>query len=498
MSANQPSEWSNQRPAPETQPPRQDCKPERWNYCRRDWEPDFYSEEVTLKTMDAVRPAEIAWEADGRLPRGCLTVLAGQHGSGKSLLAVDWAARVSRSAAPEPRADESPGEAVIAHAGDMTVELLRQRLDAAGAAPERIASLALAGPRGDEILSFDDITQRASALTSGLMGSPHVRLLVVDNAEAWAGNLHREPDAARLGFLLARLAEVAALARVAVVVLVRLPSGGRAAMRKLDQLAAVAPVVYLAASDPERPGRKLLLTVKNNLAAHAPAAALEIVDGRIAWARGPVDVSAADLLAPSTRVEQRQERSAVEEWLLAALGRGPIASPELFRQARECGISPKALRRAGKNLGLTPRKRAFDSPWIWQLGAKEDCRRDDEVGQTQTEKLGQDGEVGESETRPSAASRRAGGVSLRGTRQSAEHGDTAVDRSKPQDRMATRRHPEADASGSPADACRSPADDSDWSVETDEDGRTWMEELGQVGEVGSPLDDFADAEPLAV
>ena len=163
--------------------------------------------------------------------------------------------------------------------------------------------------------------------------------------------MHREPDAARLGFLLAWLAEVAARSGVAVVALARLPSGARAATRKLDQLAAAAPVVYLAASDPEQPGRKLLLTVKNNLAPHAPAAALEIVAGRIAWAPGPVEVSAAELLAPTVRrVEERQERSFVDQWLPAALARGPIASPELFRQARECGISPKALRRDRKSV----------------------------------------------------------------------------------------------------------------------------------------------------
>ncbi|HXT58880.1 MAG TPA: AAA family ATPase [Pirellulales bacterium] len=478
MSANEHSDRSSQ-------PPRQDYKPERWKYCRRDWEPQFYSEEVSLKTMDAVRPAKVAWEADGRLPRGCLTVLAGQHGSGKSLLAVDWTARVSQDAAAEPPADGSPGEAVIAHAGDMTVELLRQRLDAAGAAPERIASLALAGPREGQILSFDEIVERVSALTAAAMGSTHVRLLVVDNVEAWAGNLHREPDSARLGFLLAWLAEVAARSGVAIVALARLPSGARAAMRKLDQLAAAAPVLYLAASDPEQPGRKLLLTVKNNLAPHAPAAALEIVAGRIAWAPAPVEVSAAELLAPSARVEERQERSFVDRWLLAALARGPVASPKLFRQARECGISPKALRRAGKTLGLTPRKRAFDGPWIWQLGADDDRRQSGEDGQAQMGNLGQDGEVGELETRRSAESRRAGGVSLRVGGQSAERGD-AAEQSESQDGMATQRHPEANASGSPADACRSSADDSGRPVEGDEHSRAQMEKLGQDGEVGPP------------
>jgi hypothetical protein len=70
----------------------------------------------------------------------------------------------------------------------------------------------------------------------------------------------------------------------------------------------------------------------------------------------------------SRRLEARHERESAARWLLAALADGPVDSRELFRQARECGIATKTLRRAAESLGLAPRKTSFDGPWQWELG----------------------------------------------------------------------------------------------------------------------------------
>ena len=418
-----------------------------WTYSQRFYEPDFHAPELKLKPMDQVAARQPTWECRGYAPRGGVTVIAGEHGSGKSLLALYWAALVStgypafrRSAgedalwvAAEREAAESrfslrekapqggpgalarqqdggpgaparqleitpngrgrpdlhdngrgrpdlpgdgklpkivPSNAVIAHAGDLTLEVLRQRIDAAGGAAERIASLALYWPDKEVEFSFDLIRRRIFALTCAIRGAPDVRLLVIDNLEAFAGNLHEPPSSALLGFLLANLAELAALANIAIVVLVPLPrSGAQAAARKLDALCDAAPVVYLAASDPDRPGRKLLMQVKNNLAPPAPARAFDIVAGRVEWIREPVEALADEFIAPlSRRLAARHERESAARWLLAALADGPVASRELFRQARDCGISTKTLRRAAASLGLSPRKTSFDGPWQWQLG----------------------------------------------------------------------------------------------------------------------------------
>ncbi|HEU5432832.1 MAG TPA: hypothetical protein VFU81_14290, partial [Thermomicrobiales bacterium] len=326
-------------------------------------------------------------------PCGGVTVIAGEHGSGKSLLALDWAAIISTgcpalrrsagedelklaAAPPDAAAVERaelpeiiPSNAVIAHAGDLTLEVLRRRVDAAGGAPERIASLALFWPDKEVEFSFDLVRRRIHAMTCAIRETSDVRLLVIDNLDAFAGNLHEPPSAALLGFLLANLAELAALSGIAIVVLVPLPrAGGQAAARKLDALCNAAPVVYLAASDPQRCGRKLLMQVKNNLAPPAPSRAFDIIDGRVTWIREPVDVAAHEFIAPlSQRLAARHDRESAAGWLLAALADGPVPSRELFQQARDCGISAKTLRRAAASLGLSPRKTSFDGPWQWQM-----------------------------------------------------------------------------------------------------------------------------------
>ena len=366
---------------------------EPWTYADARFEPGRFSSELTLTPLDRVEAKPPVWECCGRLRRGAVTIVAGEHGTGKSLLAVDWAARITsgepgfrkpvEAARPAPfgylspaerpaRPFGQPGEAVIAHACDLPLDLLRRRIDAAGGDPQRIASLALAFPDRNREFEFETIRRRVFSLTCAVRGTYNVRLLVIDNLEAWAGNYHELPSPALLGFLLAQLTALAEQMEIAILVLAQLPrAGGQAAARKLDQLTALAPIVYLAASDPQRPDRKLLLPVKNNLAAPA-AASFEAVDGRLAWSEAPVDAAADEFVAPlSRRLEARHERETAASWLLDALTPGPIESRELFSQARDCGISPRTLRRAASSLGLSPHKSSFRGPWQWRLGQSE-------------------------------------------------------------------------------------------------------------------------------
>ena len=328
-----------------------------WTYPEKRFEPGAFSSNLSLTPLDRVETKPAVWECGGRLRRGAVTIVAGEHGSGKSLLAVDWAARITR------------GEAVIAHACDLPLDSLRRRIEAAGATPGRIASLALAYPDDDQEFSIETIRRRVISLASAVRGTADVRLLVIDNLEAWAGNYHEPPSSALLGFLLAQLTELATQAEIAIVALAQLPrAGGQAAARKLDQLTALAPVVYLAASDPERPSCKLLLPVKNNLAPPS-AASFELAGERVIWSDAPLDASADEFIAPlSRRLEARHERESAARWLLDALAEGPIESRELFRQARDCGIATRTLRRAAQSLGLSPRKTSFRGPWQWQFG----------------------------------------------------------------------------------------------------------------------------------
>lgn len=88
---------ARRKPAPtKAAAPRPGAPPRMpWTYNDRNCEPDFYSSEVSLTPLDQIEAKQPAWEGYGRLRRGCVTIVAGEHDTGKSLLAVDWAARIS-------------------------------------------------------------------------------------------------------------------------------------------------------------------------------------------------------------------------------------------------------------------------------------------------------------------------------------------------------------------------------------------------------------------
>ncbi len=336
----------------------------RWRPRDEELSPNRFTKGVGVSSLEGVEPTMVQWIAAGRLPQGALCVVAGESGSCKSLLAVEWAARASEGA-------EDRDAALIAHAADMPAPILRARLDAAGAVIDRVAAATLRWPIPGDDCSFDELDRRVMALACGIQEGRAANLLIVDNLEAWACNFDHKPCRARTSHLLARLAELAVKTQTAVVVLARLngPAGGRVAARELAELSAIAPVVWLAANDAEDPTRRLLLPVKNSLGPFAPGAAFRIEAGRIAWEEDPVDLSAAMLAPPSAcRIAAQGDRESASEWLLSALSHGPIESAELFRQARSCGISATTLRRAAKTLGLKPTKTAFDGPWSWELG----------------------------------------------------------------------------------------------------------------------------------
>ncbi|HVW38068.1 MAG TPA: AAA family ATPase, partial [Pirellulales bacterium] len=478
----------------------------RWTYPEHLFEPDFHAPELALKPLDQVEPKQLVWEGPGGYaPRGSVTIIAGEHGSGKTHLAIDWAARVSKGypafgksagrRAAEKAARRSvecgaarastesnsssdsrefnlegpwldngrpvnivPSEAVIAHAGDLTVDELRRRIDAAGGSPERIAAVSLNWPDGEQQFAFSTIQKRVLALACAIRGSGDVRLLVVDNLEALAGNMHETPSAALTGFLLSNLAEVAARANIAIVVLAHLPrGGGQAAARKLDAYCNAAPVVYLAASDAERPNRKLLVTVKNTLGPAAPARAFEIVDRKVVIREELPAVSADEFIVPlSRRLEARHERETAARWLLAALADGPVASRDLFRQARECGIATKTLRRAAESLGLSPRKSSFDGPWQWKLDESSAERGAESAGQPPAGAAMQ-ATIEDGQVRAAAMASSGNGepeASASGLHRAAQRLDRCI---------TPTPETEAHASGSPTDGAGSP-------IESREDG----------------------------
>src|SRR5262245_58174684 len=89
---------------------------------------------------DGPSPADWLWQ--DYVPRGALTLLEGDPGLGKSLLALDLAARVSRGwqmpPAAGPYEGAEPRGVLLLSAEDDLKRTIRPRLDAAGADVQRV------------------------------------------------------------------------------------------------------------------------------------------------------------------------------------------------------------------------------------------------------------------------------------------------------------------------------------------------------------------------
>ncbi len=95
---------------------------------------------IRWTNVSEVQTKPVQWLWDGRIPFGKVTLLDGEPGTGKSLLAMDLAARVSHGTAmPFSRQKPSaPANVVIFNDDDNLADTIRPRLEAAGADLTRI------------------------------------------------------------------------------------------------------------------------------------------------------------------------------------------------------------------------------------------------------------------------------------------------------------------------------------------------------------------------
>ena len=322
------------------------------------------SRDSEVRGLEEIDGAETTWLWHERIPLGHVTVVAGEAASGKSLLAAEIAARASSGEAwPDaPDSDRRPpGQVLVAHSDRHMNAVLKRRLMAAGANPRQVAIV-------DQGLGAPDGVPSGEALLahleSALKKVPDCSLVVVDHLRAWLGKINLGPQEQATAF--ARLADFAARRRIALVVVWRLDKtapGGPA--RALDGLLAVAPVVWLLASDPYRGEVYRAVCAQNQLGRLPDNLAFCVEGDRLAWQPPGSQATADEVVAATARSVDRYERRQAGQWLLELLADGPIEAGQLWEEARQCRLSERTVRRAASELGLHPIKVGQRGPWLW-------------------------------------------------------------------------------------------------------------------------------------
>lgn len=357
----------------------------------------------TLRLAD-VRSRPVDWLWPGRIPCGKVTLLVGDPGAGKSLVALDLAARLSRGialpacqppASPgvclgeqndvnHPRqsrglpAEHAPSSVLLLSAEDNLADTIRPRLEAFGADLTRIITVTTADAVNSP-LALPHCELLVPLVDRALDAAPDCRLIIVDPISAYLGRAVENINS-EVRRIMSALNDLASRRQLAILAITHLrKKEGSALQRATGSLAfvAAARATWLITKDPADPKRRLMLPLKNNFAKDTTGLAFKIdasedrISPTIEWSTEPVDTAADEALLPFRRRNGRPdvERADAVRWLNDQLADGVRASTDIAAFAKANGFKDDTVRRAFRDLGGEAVRVGFGpmGEWFWRL-----------------------------------------------------------------------------------------------------------------------------------
>ena len=366
--------------------------------------------QLEFQTFAEIEPATQQWVFDKVIPQGKLTVLMGESGVGKSLTALEIAAKVSRGlTGPHDDQPQKPGSVILFAPEDSPSENIRPRLVASQADLSKVILIPGFSEQDEETeqkLSWTfqldrDMSFLETKLKSLQQADANIRMLVIDPIDCFLESA-KVKKKAMAEHLAVRLAKLAAETGLAIVIVTNLPRGvkGFSPLNSTNRRAgdmgpfgAAARSVWMVGQDLDNRNRRLLLPVKTNYCELPNSMAYQIVDGVIQWEQDGSTLTGDEYLTKCGEYLQDQKRAAREaqsklakamKWLRGMLLEkgGPLAKEQLVVDADANNITKATLRRAYDALDCRSVNNEFQGKWYWYL--KEMIpKRDEELETTE-------------------------------------------------------------------------------------------------------------------
>ena len=347
--------------------------------------------ELVICNLSDVVPEKIDWLWPGRLAVGKLTIVAGEPGLGKSQLAIYIASCITRGTewvCGGGRARR--GRVVMLSAEDGLADTVRPRFDAAGGDPAMVSVIRAtqcAGPDGETRGTFN-LGADLSLLEAEIVRLGDVDLVIIDPLSSYMLNVdsHKNTD---VRSILEPISEMGERLKVAILATSHLSKGeGKAINRIIGSIAfvAAARAVFTVVADPEDETRRLLLSVKNNIASAQPGLAFRLEQREVApgilgsavmWDETASVSVTADQVLTGVGNHASTKTDAVE-FLQDLLSGGPLPVREIELQAVDASLlsdgksigQSKPFRTARQELGIKPQRLgglAGQGQWVWGL-----------------------------------------------------------------------------------------------------------------------------------
>ncbi len=325
---------------------------------------------IPLISLDQVKPEQVQWLWPSRIPLGKITILQGDPGLGKSTLALDVAARVTRNLSMPDGTISAIGasaDVFLMSAEDGLSDTIRPRLDAAGADQQRIHV-----PKDQHyVVPKDTGLIRNAVLQTG------AKLVILDPLAAFLEGSVNTWNNQHVRRALAPLAQVAESQGAAILILDHLNkrTGISAIQRGSGSIAfnAAARSVLLVCKHPEDSEIFVLAGVKSNLGAAPASLAYHTLEAenkavKLAW-RGECPYTADDLATFKPAGSRRL--ATASDFLSVRLAKGSASSKVVEREAVERGISLRTLTRARKQLRVVSKPTGLQGEWRLSLPVNE-------------------------------------------------------------------------------------------------------------------------------
>lgn len=303
----------------------------------------------------------------GYIPKGCLTLLDGEPGCGKSTLITEIAARVSTNTSmPDGSICNSHGGVLLLQAEDDAVSKVHASLLAANADLGKIITIQ---DSDSEFTPFDQIS-----VVEKVIKCKNIQLIVIDPLSAFiTANTGNNLSVRKA---LDPIISLAKKMNVAVVIVRHLAknSKGSSINRGLGSIGiiGVARSALLVGHEPIEtdPHTHVLVLNKSNLGSARSLRYMTVKDdlGRLTvkWLKS-CDITAEQLGARNAMLGEAIQDAI--SFLKDILSDGPLAAADVYRSATENGISKTTLERAKKLLVIHSEKQGngVGSKWIWIL-----------------------------------------------------------------------------------------------------------------------------------
>ncbi|WP_328410337.1 AAA family ATPase [Nocardia sp. NBC_00403] len=325
-----------------------------------------------------VTTKRVRWVVPDWIPAGALTLLAGREGLGKSTIAVELCARVTRGALDDGEWVGQRRNVLYLHTEDAREFTVAPRLRAAGADMERVLFVDVhtdLTENGTMILPADTLA------LDDLVAAERVSLIVLDAATSAMSSELSGKDDRQVRQFLEPLAQLAARRDCVVLGLCHFGKrdGNDTGKLILGSIAwsQVARSVLSVAKDDDS-GNLIITNTKGNLAprtrsmeaviesATVPTEDGDAEVGLLRWL-GESDRDARDLLAGDATPDT-EERTAAEAWLEDYLTEhGQTPAKVVKAEARKQGFSDATVKRAAKSIGVAYDIAGFPRTSVWRL-----------------------------------------------------------------------------------------------------------------------------------